>query len=116
MVGSGGDRVGIDPMVGERRVSGPEEDQRGQEQEWLSGVDQWGAQGIVAGCQPHAPWMGQGERLLFLPDRRVRIRRFVGILELGTPDAGKMLMASAARRRRLRPPRLLVVYLSLCRM
>lgn len=52
-VGSGGDQVGVDPTADEARGLDPEEDRRGQEQQWLL-VGQW-AQGTVLGCRRHDP-------------------------------------------------------------
>ena len=67
MVGSGEDPVEIDPMVGERGMLRPEENQREQEQEGLLEVGQR-AEGMVVRCQHHAQQMAQ-EHLPFLPDR-----------------------------------------------
>lgn len=69
--------------------------------------------GVVGDCQHHVPRMPQEEGLLLLPDRGAQMRSFVGALELGIPDAGKMWTALAVRlRRHLQPPQSLVVYLS----
>lgn len=55
VVGSGADRVEIDPVVGEGGVLDPE-DQCGWEQGRLPEVGRW-AQGVEVGYQRRAPWM-----------------------------------------------------------